>query len=139
MGKPEKRVKEYYNYNDCRNFLQEKYGYQERDYLGTRSFERGCADTVNRKYGKSWYNKSASMFNEQERKASDEYMKLMESQPAYKDFWHWVTDRYEVHNGGEITFNEGDADEAEDFVKTIFNYYMKEFSENGELTMETSW
>ena len=139
MDKPKKKVREYYDYHECSKFLEEKYKYQERDYLGRWSFQRECVDAVNKKYGKSWYNKSASMFDEQERKASDEYDKLMESQPEYKDFWHWVVDRYEVHNGGKITFTEGYADKEEEFIKTIYNYYMTEFGEDGELTMETSW
>jgi len=32
MNKPVKRVHEYYDYNECRNYLEEKYGYDERDY-----------------------------------------------------------------------------------------------------------
>ena len=34
MNKPTKKTKSYYDYNQCRNYLQEKYGYDERDYAG---------------------------------------------------------------------------------------------------------
>lgn len=34
MQKPQKYTKVYYDYNECREYLEKKYGYDERDYLG---------------------------------------------------------------------------------------------------------
>jgi len=32
MEKPQSKIKQYYDYHECRNYLQEKYGYDERDF-----------------------------------------------------------------------------------------------------------
>lgn len=43
MKKPVKKArKPFYNYNKCRNFLQNKYDYEERDYAG--KFKKGNAN-----------------------------------------------------------------------------------------------
>lgn len=34
MDKPQPKTLIYYDYHECRNYLQEKYGYNERDYAG---------------------------------------------------------------------------------------------------------
>ena len=34
MDKPQPKTMTYYDYTECRNYLQEKYGYNERDFAG---------------------------------------------------------------------------------------------------------
>jgi hypothetical protein len=34
MEKPKKESQEYYDYNECRDYLEAKYDYDERDYAG---------------------------------------------------------------------------------------------------------
>lgn len=34
MNKPVKQTRTYYDYHQCQKYLQEKYGYDERDYFG---------------------------------------------------------------------------------------------------------
>ena len=106
MEKPQKKTKEYYDYYECCRYLEKKYEYQERDYLG--KFKNGkCDDNI-----------------------------------EYLDFWHWVIDHYEIHNGCFITFCEDAMDytEEEEWIKTIYGYYIEEFAdENGDLEMYVSW
>lgn len=59
----------------------------------------------------------------------------------YLDFWHWVIDRHEIHNGCFLTFSKEELDEIdEDWVKTIYSYYIEEFADDkGELEMYVWW
>ena len=36
LKKPQKKTKTYYDYHECRNYLQKKYGYDERNYAGKK-------------------------------------------------------------------------------------------------------
>ena len=147
MTKPKVKTKKYLDYNECRNFLEEKYEYKERDYLGKFKYQSECLKEVNAKFGKSWYNTRPAEFTEEQKQANDLYNELMNNGPEYKDFWHWVCDHYEIHNGCFITFSqetldsyEGHDDGMPEWVKTIYGYYLKEFAdENGEVEMYVSW
>lgn len=67
LEKPKQKIKKYYDYNKCRNYLEKKYNYDERDYAG--------------KYKNRYH----------------------EDKP-YLDFWHWVCDNFDIHNGCMINF-----------------------------------
>jgi len=103
--KPQKQVREYYDYNKCRDYLEAKYGYSERDYAGM-SKGKGVNVSV-----------------------------------PYLDFWHWVLENQEVHNGCFISFSRGVLEEIEeDWVKEIYTRYLDEFAdEKGELEMYVWW
>ena len=108
LVKPSQNVIHYYNYNECRNYLEKKYGYDERDYANKYVYDsNGMATKRNHDV-------------------------------PYQDFWHWVVDRFDVTNGGMITFSKYTTPE-EDWQKEIYQRYMDEFAENGELIMKTSW
>ena len=93
-GRPIKKVREAYDYLECRDYLQDKYNYVERDF----------------------------------------------SALYHQDFWHWVVENYEIHNGCYLTFSYDKIPEIqEDWAKTIYKYYLTEFSENGEVTFWVWW
>lgn len=95
---------EFYDYDECSNYLQDKYKYDERDYIG--------------RY-KEWG---------------------VDATKPYLDFWHWIIANNEVSNGCFIDFTKGVLDEIqENWVKTIYKYYLDEFAENGKLKMFVSW
>lgn len=110
LKKPEKKRREYYDYQELRNYLEAKYGYKEKDYAGRFKKRRGQTET--------------------ERKAI-----------PYQDFWCWVVDRYEIHNGCYLTFTREELEWIkEDWVKEIYTYYIDEFAdENGDLEMYVWW
>lgn len=51
MKKPTKQKIEYYDYSECRDYLEQKYGYDERDYAG--KFKDGLHD--DRPYLDFWH------------------------------------------------------------------------------------
>jgi hypothetical protein len=105
LTKPQLQTKTFYNYNDCRNYLEKKYGYDERDYA--KKFQ-----------GK----------------------KVHDDKP-YLDFWHWVIDHNEVHNGCFISFERGTLEYiTEEWVKEIYTHYLDEFAdEKGEIVFYVWW
>lgn len=131
-SKPVKKVKEYYEYSKCRDFLQEKYGFVERDYLGRNKYRRECLDRTSAMFNdSSWKNTRPIDMNAEQRKAHNYYLELVKNEPKHLDFWYWVTDHYEIHNGCYITFsNEGYDCIKEDWVKEIYAHYLDEFSDN---------
>ena len=114
LEKPEPRIIKCYDYNACRDYLQEKYDYDERDYAGR----------YKRKNGK---------------------VKECNLDIEYLDFWHWVCEHHEVHNGCFITFcREVLEDEQTDFdadwQKEIYKHYIDEFAdEKGEVELYCWW
>lgn len=111
LVKPVPQTKTYYNYNECRNYLQAKYGYNERDYAGRFT-----------------YNKQGKPI------ACDD------SKPD-QDFWLWVVDRFDVNNGTFLTFSVDDLPAIdEEWVRTIYYRYVQEFgNEEGKVELYAYW
>lgn len=113
MNKPEKKTKSYYKYNECRDYLQKKYGYQERDYAG-KFKNRGTKDVELNEdllYQDFWHwvIKHYQVCNGCFITFSREYL-------------------------------EEDAEESEDWVLEIYKHYIDEFAdEDGMLEMYVSW
>ncbi len=62
----------------------------------------------------------------------------------YLDFWHWVIENYNPHNGCFMTFSYAalsyDYAEHPEWVRTIYRNYLDEFAnEPGELKMFVQW
>ena len=143
MDKPKRKSDSCLDYHQCRNFLQEKYKYDERDYGGKYKFLNDVQTKINKNYGKSWFDKAPEDFTKKEQKAHDEYETLIKDTPEYLDFWHWVCDTYQIHNGCFITFDnhwlEG-TNIKEDWIRIIYKYYIDEFAnKDGELRMYVWW
>lgn len=145
MDKPQKHTTTFYDYSECRDYLENKYGYDERDYAKQQGYYTKALKIVTDKYGKSWYNKQPKNFNEADKVAYEEYNKLLESKPPYRDFWHFVCDHHEINNGGYIFFSSDDLKyykedgKIEDWQAEIYQRYLDEFAENGELKLYVSW
>lgn len=140
----------YYDYSDCCDYLEKKYGYEES---GTKAWHKGFQDSL--KAAMEFYNADPKDFEEDLSKlpeGEDRKRKLAirnkvytykdTLQPKLKDFWQWVCDACDPQNGGKVTFYE-EYPPDEDWQEKIFMYYIEEFGE-GEvgkrtLTMETSW
>ena len=115
LVKPKKQIKEYYDYHKCRDYLQEKFGYNERDYAGR--------------------------FNKKGKRITKVTLEI-----PYQDFWHWVLDKHEVHNGSFLTFDRQslkyyDEDKTiKPWQREIYCHYLDEFAdEKGELEMYVWW
>lgn len=110
LVKPQQKQTTYYDYNECRDYLQAKYGYDERDYAGHFKRKRGKLTGTD------------------------------ESVP-YLDFWHWVCEHHEIHNGCFITFSREELPGIEeDWVREIYTHYLDEFEdEKGEVELFAWW
>ncbi len=140
MKKPTKHRIEYYDYYECCHYLEEKYGYEERDYGGQSKFHKKIKDKLDAEYGEKWFYTPMCDLIGKDKEAHEKYEKLMKKEPEYLDFWYWVVKRYQISNGGMITFCEGSADGEPDWIKTIYDNYIKEFAdEEGEILLMTSW
>lgn len=139
--KPKTKKRTFLDYHECRDYLQEKYKYDERDYGGQEKFEKKVLAGINKKYGDSWYTTAPKDFTKKQKEAHDLYRRMMKNEPEYLDFWHWVVDNYEVHNGSFISFSkEALGCEMKDWQKEIYKHYLDEFAdENGELEMWVEW
>jgi hypothetical protein len=140
MDKPVKQTKEYYDYHECSRYLEQKYGYNERDVAGRWKFQKELKGQIDAKYGTSWYYTTRKDATFVELHALQEYADGMLHQPPNLDFWGWMTDFYDVSNGCFVTFQSENKTGTEDWVNQIYQYYIKEFAdENGTLIMEVSW
>lgn len=99
MDKPQPKTLTYYDYVECRDYMQQKYGFAERDYSKQRH-----------------------------------------------DFWHWLCDHEDIHNGGYVTFSreilqEWQADgNIPDWAAEIYTHYLDEFADDlGTVEFCTWW
>jgi hypothetical protein len=91
LKKPRPKTRRAYDYNECRDWLEVKYGYDERDYA--RRYDDGGHDAT----------------------------------APYRDFWHFVLDMEQVHNGCYITIKEDWLEDAEPWQQEIVNHYLRHF------------
>lgn len=143
MTKPKPITRTSLDYNECADYIDKKYKIKQRDYLGKFAYyDTAKKETIKKFKDDSWYNIIPADMNEQQKAASDYYDDLLKKhQPKYLDFWHWVVDNYEIHNGCYITFSRETYDAIkEDWVKTIYGYYLTEFeNKNGEIDFRVEW
>ncbi len=142
--KPKKQTKSYLDYHECCKFLEQKYGYEERDYGGKYAFHAKIKKILNEKYkDKTWWNIVPANYTKKQREIANEHDELMKMEPEYLDFWHWVVDHHEIHNPCYITFSKEQFNEMTkepEWIQKIYGYYLKEFAnKNGEVEMEVSW
>lgn len=114
LKKPEKKHRApIYDYNQCRSYLEAKYGYDERQY--------------GREYQVLDNGLKACTNPEQE----------------YQDFWWWVVKKYSPVRDGTITFHRENLNEMghePEWIRKIYTYYLDEFAdETGRLDLLTAW
>lgn len=108
--KPTKKLKTYYDYNECCDYLQKKYKYNERDYSGR------------------WKDKSKSP---DDTKPEQSFWRWLIDHFDIHDGCFIVFSKEEL--------DDPDLD-AEDWVREIYKRYLDEFAdENGELEMYVWW
>jgi len=113
MKKPTKQTKEYYDYHDCRDYLQKKYGYDERDYAG--EFTKPAKNS-----------KAVKALNKEE--------------TSYWDFWHHVIRYTEIHNGCFFWMEKEWLEDATEWQKEIIQHYLDEFAdEKGVINFYVYW
>lgn len=150
MDKPQKHTIQYYDYHEVSRYLEQKYGYSERDFAGMFTYQRNLMKMVDEKFGdESWKHVAPAVANEQQTAAIAYHQELKQSipEPPYQDFWHFVLSRTEIHNGGMFTMSDiwfDGVSELEDWQKQILEYYLSEFGEdNGyderEILFKVSW
>lgn len=113
IDKPVKQTKTYYDYNECRNYLENKYGYDERDYSKRFKRKDGKLTGINNdvEYRDFWH------------------WVLDHNQISNGCF---ITFYKEDLEDPEMDF--------EDWQKEIYKRYIDEFAdENGELEMYVWW
>ena len=94
-----------------------------------------CVEYIQDKY-KCDIRDYAGQFNNHDRKDP-----LTVELVPYWDFWHFVLDQTEIHNGCYFYFSKDWSEDAEDWQKEIINMFFEEFGEEGEDDMElwVSW
>jgi len=114
MDKPIKKAKVAYDYHECSVYLQDKYGYNERDYAGH--------------FGKPAKNSTAVAALD----PNDEV--------PYWDFWHFVCDKGNPVRGGYFVMHEEWTDGGvEPWQEEILRLYLDEFGENGGVEFYADW
>jgi|GEM_PF-2422786 len=54
----------------------------------------------------------------------------------YQDFWHFIVNYYDVHNGSTFTIFSEMLENAKDWQKTIIQAFIDEFGDNAEYWVE---
>ena len=142
MKKPKPRTQTYLDYNECCDYIEQKYGYDTRDFAGKYKYIEEKYKELDRVYGKGWRDMPMNQLHQLNPNIEADLQKIDEAEPPYLDFWHWVVDRCNVSNGGIIYFSRTDSEWPEDekWIETIYNHFLDEFAdENGELAMRTEW
>jgi len=111
LQKPKKHSRSSYDYHECQDYLQAKYGYNERDY--SKKFHDGKYDET--------------------RPSRDFWHWLLDQgYPIHNGTYIW----FQRENWEEL--NENNPEEA--WVKTIYGYYLDEFADrDGSLEMWVEW
>jgi len=114
VGKPTKKTRESLDYHECRDYLEDKYKFKERDYAG----HFGPPATNSRIVQAA----------------------MEEGRPPYWDFWHFVLEITGIHNGSYFTMSEEWLPMATAWQKEIITLYLDEFAdESREVVFYVSW
>ena len=141
--KPIKKTIKYFNYNECSDYIEKKYGYEERDYAGVSAYINSSLKKTNEKFGNNgWYEVSKQDASPEQLEAIKYHDELLQKEPEYQDFWHFLLDHHEINNGGFFTMNKDHLmKEASDWQKEILQHYFDEFDPDnkGEIEFYVSW
>jgi len=159
--------KEYYDWNQLCREVKTLSGRDIRDWLGKYNkkvnYETGDFTVAHwaTKHGYNWKVligevKGAEL--EERIKINTEYAKADDGQclePKYIDFWHFIADTYEIHNGSYIYFNPYELkeelsnysyienhEEEKEYLEEILNYFIRVFEINNmenEIEVYISW
>jgi hypothetical protein len=142
MTKPSKKIVTRYDYNECSEFLEKKYGYDERDYAARHKFWSECEKKTNKKFGKNgWYTTPRAEATPEQIEAIDYHEELLKAEPPYLDFWHFIIDHNEIHNDCDFVMYKELMDDAEPWQREILQHYFDEFDpdDTGEIEFHVWW
>jgi hypothetical protein len=143
IEKPQKTKRSAYDYNECSNYLQKKYGYNERDYAGKHKYWNVCKRKTNKKFGNNgWYDTKPADMTPEQTEAHQYYNELLSKEPEYQDFWHFIIENYEIHNGCYFIMTKDLYEkEIKDWQKEILGYFFDEFDpkNTGEIEFFVCW
>jgi len=144
-----------YDYHECIQFIEQKYGFDERDfYSHWPLYNKLCVtakDQTVEKFGcDSWWSKSPKDYTPEEAACSEFYNKVLKegkaALPPSLDFWgNWILDTKDISNGCFFSLDEewDDLDDHPEEFKSIHRWLMEEFGsgEPGARTIEfkVSW
>jgi len=142
MTKPTPTTKKKLDWNECVNFIEEKYKINIRDYKGKhdKDYYQIAADQLG--YDKMFFNgkwqQDPTIDKAEGRAKWNEISALVATiQPEYCDFWHLICD--DVSNGSYMTLNmeyldyeEGDEDGYPVWGVEILKMFHDEFKEHIE-------
>jgi hypothetical protein len=152
MKKPVQRSKKAWDYHEVFNYIKEKYNIDVEDYAG---YFKSYIPHL-----KEWCEKHGEDYNllemknptekqlAERRKINNAYQEAKDgdsARPPYLDFWGWITDRNEIHNGCYfyLTVRKTDWEDMHSYpewVKEIVALLDKEFNpKTGDMLFYVDW
>jgi hypothetical protein len=154
MQKPQMVVSEpYWDYSDVIKYIEEKYGFDSRDYkkshdyygvyLTTNGLEKTpCPRSID--IGKTITQEEHDIQMAAHRQQYREFREwcVEHPEPEYCDFWHWIVeDNYGIGNGTffDLETERSEDEEIPDWVQEILQLIKKEFVLEGQDTILHFW
>lgn len=140
MKKPKPQTRVLLDYLECTKYIEEKYGFETRDVLDSRShWTKWCAlkgydlnspiaKLAPSQGGANWFK---------------EYMEAPDgeaSRPEYRDFWHVLCDFELIQNDSVFTMSREQFEDEPQWVQDVAKLYFDEFGEGkDEIEFSVSW
>jgi hypothetical protein len=127
MMKPATTTMSCVDWVDARKWVESLLGYDIRDTQNTRDhYDDWC-----RKHGEINDN-SREQYNRY--KPSEDGLRAC---PEYRDWWHFLCDHQEIHNGGSTYIGSGLLEQGEPWQNEITQKFIDEFGDDAEFW--TNW
>lgn len=150
MSKPTPRPRTpVLDYHQMIHFVEDKYSILVRD-SGKQRIHQAKAKAEGDKIcpDGSWFRAYPKDYTELQQKANDVYVKIMEDEPPYLDYWHWLLDNDFASGMGSLNGSTQyicleQSPEKPDWVNKINQLIYDEFGEycekGKELEVEVCW
>jgi hypothetical protein len=136
MKKPELRTREFYDYLEIRDYIQEKYNIDERDYkrkfIAEEERIKRWKEYLILEFGKTYEELLKELGHINDLWATTYNCKEPEINIPYCDYWHFLLSKIfydDIENGCYRIINWSEVLEVckEDWQREITNLYIKEF------------
>ena len=131
MIKPTPITKAAIDWNEAVKFIETQLGYDLRDASGKADhFVNWCRR----------HNKDNAGSNQEEQKQWSEYVTAPDGQqrePEYRDYWHFLIDHCDIHNGGSFIIYSWLLDDCEPWQEAITQAFLDHFGDECEFW--TDW
>ena len=131
--KPKPKVLKALDWQECTEFIEEKYKIQTRDYANSRAqFGEWCdakgysdkpPDGKDRSSSQRWF-----------AEYQDDIKAGRIKKREYRDFWHWLIEVADVQRGGTLELDAKMGESAEPWQRKILSLYLREFGPGPYLT-----